>query len=105
MDRAGTRGGVDGAARAARWLYGRRVVLVCGKGNNGGDGLVARAVLRAGACARACSSSRPGSIVAACTRALADADVVVDAMYGTGFRGTLDGDAAWVVEQLDEFGR
>ncbi len=24
-------------------------------------------------------------------------------MYGTGFRGTLDGDAAWVVDQLGRF--
>ena len=31
------------------------------------------------------------------------ADVVVDAMYGTGFRGRLDGDAAWVVGRLDEW--
>ena len=34
------------------------------------------------------------------TRALAAADVVVDAMYGTGFRGALAGDAEWVVQQL-----
>ena len=24
-------------------------------------------------------------------------------MYGTGFRGTLDGDAAWVVDQLGQY--
>ena len=33
----------------------------------------------------------------------ASADVVVDAMYGTGFRGALDGDAAWVAEQLADW--
>src|ERR1051326_3359012 len=37
-------------ARAARGLlegtYGRRVVIVCGKGNNAGDGLVAGRVLQ-----------------------------------------------------------
>jgi NAD(P)H-hydrate epimerase len=40
MERAGR-----AVARAARELtggsYGRRAVVVCGKGNNGGDGLVA----------------------------------------------------------------
>ena len=34
------------------------------------------------------------------TRALASADVVVDAMYGTGLRDALRDDAAWVAEQL-----
>ncbi len=37
-----------------------------------------------------------------CERALLRAaDVVVDAMYGTGFRGALDGDAAWVAGAVD----
>src|SRR5262249_5941114 len=32
-------------------------------------------------------------------RELARADLFVDAMFGTGFRGALEGDAAWLAEQ------
>ena len=46
---------MDRAGRAVAWevrhacggVYGRRAVVVCGKGNNGGDGLVAARALRA----------------------------------------------------------
>src|SRR5213083_1863100 len=36
-----------------------------------------------------------------CERALLRADAFVDAMFGTGFRGALDGDAAWVAGAVD----
>ena len=36
-----------------------------------------------------------------CERALRRADVVVDAMYGTGFRGALEGDAAWAARAME----
>ncbi|MGE3619625.1 MAG: NAD(P)H-hydrate dehydratase [Acidimicrobiia bacterium] len=73
-------------ARAAVALmggaYGRRVVVVAGKGNNGADGRVAADRLR-----------RRGARVAvleaaAAPERLGPADLVVDAAYGTGFRGT-----------------
>ena len=41
MDRAGRAVAWRGARRCCGGTYGRRVVVVCGKGNNGGDGLVA----------------------------------------------------------------
>jgi NAD(P)H-hydrate epimerase len=78
-------------------------VLVCGKGNNGGDGLVAAQVLASWGVRTNVFELAAGVDRRQCKRALAGADVVVDAMYGTGFRGTLDGDAAWIVEQLDAF--
>jgi hydroxyethylthiazole kinase-like uncharacterized protein yjeF len=84
VDRAGT----AVAASALRLLggaYGRRVVVVAGKGSNGADGRVAAARLR-----------HRGARVAVVEAADApdrigrhgDVDLVVDAAYGTGFRGT-----------------
>ena len=64
--------------------YGRRVTVVVGKGNNGADGRVAALALR-----------RRGATVAVLDAAAAPArldpcDLVVDAAYGTGFRGAYD---------------
>lgn len=78
--RAGT-----AAAHAALDLmggaYGRRVVVVAGKGNNGADGRVAAAVLR-----------RRGAKVAVVGPAatLPRCDLVIDAALGTGLRGPYD---------------
>ena len=77
-------------ARAALALlggsYGRRVVVVAGKGNNGNDGREAARRLR-----------RRGvrvEVVAAGERStLPVCDLIIDAAYGTGFRG----DYAWPV--------
>jgi ADP-dependent NAD(P)H-hydrate dehydratase / NAD(P)H-hydrate epimerase len=102
MERAG-RAVAWTVRRALHGVYGRRVVLVCGKGNNGGDGLVVARVLGSWGVRTSVFELASGMDRRRCVRALADADLVVDAMYGTGFRGTLDGDAAWVVEQLGEF--
>ena len=38
-------------------------------------------------------------------RSLARADLFVDAMFGTGFRGELDGDARWIAHAAGESGR
>ena len=95
---------VERAGRAVAWAarrmldgrYGRRVVVVCGKGNNGADGLVAARVLRSWG-VRVDTVELAGGVARAGTlRALERADLAIDAMYGTGFRGALDGDAAWV---------
>ena len=87
-------------AAAARALlggsYGRRVVVVCGKGNNGADGIVAAGVLRRRGIGVDVFPLDDAFDAAMFDRALARADLFVDAMYGTGFRGTLDGPAAIV---------
>ena len=72
-------------ARAALGLlggsYGRRVVVLAGKGNNGSDGRVAARFLAA----RGVRCSVIDVVDA--SSVLPDADLVIDAAYGTGFRG------------------
>jgi NAD(P)H-hydrate epimerase len=99
MERAG-RAVAWGARRLVGGCYGRRAVVVCGKGNNGGDGLVAARVLRGwGMRVDVVELTAPIDRDAV-ARAIARSDLVVDAMYGTGLRGPLAGDAAWVAGQL-----
>jgi hydroxyethylthiazole kinase-like uncharacterized protein yjeF len=86
--------------------YGVRVALLCGKGNNGGDGLAAaRRLLDAGAAPAVWLAAPPeqlsgdaavqlarwraagGRVVASLDEALAYADVAVDCLLGTGATG------------------
>ena len=61
--------------------YGRRVVVVAGKGNNGADGrAAARRLARRGVRVTVIDA-------AAVPKVLPRADLVIDAAYGTGFRG------------------
>jgi ADP-dependent NAD(P)H-hydrate dehydratase / NAD(P)H-hydrate epimerase len=124
MERAGL-----AVARAALGLaggaYGRRAVVICGKGNNGGDGLVAarhlsrwgmaaevflmdpslrepaatnlEALERAGTTARSFDAGTA-------RRSLERADVAIDAIFGIGFRGAAEGDFAAAIELLGEAG-
>jgi NAD(P)H-hydrate epimerase len=101
MDRAGH--AVAWAARChfeGSGTYGQRAVVVCGKGNNGGDGLVAVRVLRGWDVLVDVFRLEEGIDRDDCLRALARAGVVIDAMFGTGFRGALEGDAAWFTESV-----
>lgn len=76
------RAGAAVARRALEMLggtYGRRVVVIAGKGNNGDDGRVAAHRL-----------ARRGvrvQVLQAGVTELPRSDLVVDAAYGTGFRG------------------
>lgn len=72
-------------AHAARLVmggtYGRRVIVVAGKGNNGADGrIAARRLEERGARVVVFDADRAPML-------LADCDLVIDAAYGTGFRG------------------
>jgi NAD(P)H-hydrate epimerase len=105
-----------------------RVMIVCGTGNNGGDGLViARHLLLRGAdptvwlCGDATKASPDaranldgwrgvggevlevpaGSSIEALKAALGDADVVVDALFGTGLDRPLEGLLADVVRAMN----
>jgi NAD(P)H-hydrate epimerase len=117
MERAGS---AAFALLRARWPRALRLAVVCGPGNNGGDGyVVARlalerglvpTVLRFGATPRA-----PGEAAAAraaCEAAgvmteafsparLADADVIVDALLGIGLERELAGEWRAAVEAVN----
>jgi NAD(P)H-hydrate epimerase len=69
------------AVRLMGGTYGRRVVVIAGKGNNGNDG---RAAAR-----RLADRGAHVTIVDAANMppALPPSDLVIDAAYGTGFRG------------------
>src|SRR5687768_7858012 len=79
------RAGAAVARAAERMLggaYGRRVVVVAGKGNNGADGRVAADQLRRrGVRVHVVDAAASPAELPAC-------DLVVDAAYGTGFRGS-----------------
>ena len=86
------RAGTAVAQAALRLLgggaYGRRVVVVAGKGSNGADGRVAASVLaRRGARVTVVEAEGAPAVLPAC-------DLVVDGAYGTGFRGTYEAPAA-----------
>jgi ADP-dependent NAD(P)H-hydrate dehydratase / NAD(P)H-hydrate epimerase len=81
--RAGTAAGMAALAMLGG-TYGRRVVVVAGKGSNGADGRVAAGLLaRRGARVMVldASTTGDGAVLPAC-------DLVIDAAYGTGFRGS-----------------
>ncbi len=110
MERAG-RAVARAAVDVMGGTYGRRAVVVCGKGNNGGDGLVAArhlarwgvrvAVVAVGALAdlrepAATNASRLDEAPSIRVLPFSDvtlaresdrADVTIDAIFGTGFRG------------------
>ncbi len=81
------RAGAAVARAAVRMLggtYGRRVVVVAGKGHNGDDGRVAAQRLRRRGVRVAVMPAATGPGAPA---GLPGCDLVVDAAYGTGFRG------------------
>lgn len=113
MERAGL-AVARSATQVAGGAYGRRAVVICGKGNNGGDGLVAARHLagwgmavevflladaeglreparsKLAALEREGPAPRPGGR-ASIARTLDRAAVAVDAIFGTGFRGEPEG--------------
>lgn len=124
MERAG--GAVARAAvKMAGGAYGRRFVIVCGKGNNGGDGFVAaRKLAWAGAYPVVVLVEDPSSFRAdalhnfnrlrrirrigfepdALRHELDRASVVIDAIFGTGFSGSASGTAAEAIEMVNASG-
>jgi ADP-dependent NAD(P)H-hydrate dehydratase / NAD(P)H-hydrate epimerase len=81
--------------------YGRRVVVLAGQGNNGADGRVAARDLRTRGVGVDELLLEPGFAERDLERAVSRADLVIDAMYGTGFRGELEGLAARACELVN----
>lgn len=114
MQRAGQAGW---RCALAHWPQARRIVVVCGSGNNGGDGhVLARHALEAGRDVRVVQVREPGTPLArrACAEfvaaggqagtqaaALDDADLVVDALLGIGLAGAPHGDVAGVIAAIN----
>ncbi|HET6781104.1 MAG TPA: NAD(P)H-hydrate dehydratase [bacterium] len=105
-----------------------RVVVVCGKGNNGGDGLVAARHLRranvqvetillspeselSGNARRAFAEAQQDGVVIRAAGAsdggpiFAGADLIIDAIFGTGFKGPARGRAAELISSINHAGK
>jgi NAD(P)H-hydrate epimerase len=78
-----------------RWSP-RKTVVLCGPGNNGGDGIVAAARL-----GEAGWDVTPVSFAELAPAVLAGAELVVDALFGVGLSRPLDGDAKAILAALD----
>jgi ADP-dependent NAD(P)H-hydrate dehydratase / NAD(P)H-hydrate epimerase len=109
-------------------IAGRRILVLCGKGNNGGDGLVVARLLKDfGATAVVYLFANPGSVEGdaaanlkrwqqglgelyvvtseaeweSARAVLAESDMIVDALLGTGLRGPVEGLLGKVIEDLN----
>ncbi|HEY8277231.1 MAG TPA: NAD(P)H-hydrate dehydratase [Methyloceanibacter sp.] len=102
---------------ARRFPDARRVTVLCGPGNNGGDGFVAARLLRdkgytvrlgllgdraqLSADAAAMAKLWPGTIEALDLDLLANADVIVDGFFGTGLARDIEGELASLIEAVN----
>ena len=120
MERAG-----DAVAQAALSLVhadGRRHALVlCGPGNNGGDGYVAARALADAGCKVSVASLVPrGTLTGDAATAAAmwagqvddveharveDAEIVIDALFGAGLARDIDGAAKSLIERVNDWSK
>ncbi|MGB6766917.1 MAG: NAD(P)H-hydrate epimerase, partial [Methyloceanibacter sp.] len=131
-DRLAIAGGVPGlslmeaAGRAvadevsARFADARSVAVLCGPGNNGGDGFVAARHLldkgftvhlgfkgdstRLPADAAAMAKRWTGAVEPLTAELLSRADVVVDALFGAGLTRSIEGDYAALIDAVNGSG-
>jgi NAD(P)H-hydrate epimerase len=121
MKRAG-----EGALRflRSRWPMAHRIVIVCGGGNNGGDGyVVARFAHAVGLAVTVLAAVPPeelkgdarlayedfknseGQIHAYSPTLFREGDVIVDALLGTGLKGGVREELARVIREINSSGR
>ena len=107
-----------------RWPMAHRIVIVCGRGNNAGDGYVlARFAHAAGLTVTVLSASPAqqlrgdarlayedfrasgGAVHAFAPGQLATGEVIVDALLGTGLKGVVQAQLAEVIRAINSSGR
>ena len=97
MDRAGK---AVATAVDARYADARRITIVAGSGSNGGDGRVAAGLLAGDREVRVVDVKPEDE-----AKDLGDPDVVVDAIFGTGFTGEPRPGAARLIQQINRLGK
>ena len=107
-----------------RWPMAHRIVIVCGRGNNAGDGFVlARFAHAAGLTVTVLSAAAPDELSAVARQAYDDfrssggvelpfsaerltaGEVIVDALLGTGLKGSVRPELAQVIRAINGSGR
>ncbi len=120
MDRAGSAVAVHCADLIGDARAGAAVLVLCGPGNNGGDGFVAARRLKASGIAvrvgllgrredlsfDAAEAARgwAGPVETAAGLSLDRVTLIVDALFGAGLSRALDGEAAGLVERVNASG-
>jgi NAD(P)H-hydrate epimerase len=107
----------------ALWPAARSITVLCGPGNNGGDGYVVARVARAQSLrATVVALGEPGALAGDARRAYEDfaaaggrcepwsrsaleSDVIVDALFGTGLTREIGGEAAAMIDAVNASGR
>jgi NAD(P)H-hydrate epimerase len=105
----------------ARWPQARRLAVLCGTGNNGGDGYLLACLAReagmptvvlalAGPTSADATRARDawrdgGGEILAIEHGLPAADVYADALFGTGLARPIEGVAAGIIRHLSASGR
>jgi len=96
-----------------KFPYGSHILIVCGNGNNGADGLALSRLLHKDYDVTIFTVREPNKKMAILqdkrahaisvkrTLNLNDSDVIVDAMFGTGFDGSLDAEDKSVLQTLN----
>ena len=107
------RAGLGAAQWVLRMAGGRRVTVLCGPGNNGGDGyVIAEYLCTAGVQVSIVAPKAPGTDTARTARehcsvdisqsGLPKGDVYVDCLFGYGLSREIEGDFAALLQSLNE---
>jgi ADP-dependent NAD(P)H-hydrate dehydratase / NAD(P)H-hydrate epimerase len=115
MERAGTAAATE---ITKRWTK-KNALILCGPGNNGGDGfVVARHLAEVGWLVTVAMAGEKGAlkgdaagmaqlwrgpVIPLSSAGIHDAELIVDALFGTGLTRPLEGEAALLIQMLQRF--